>query len=42
MISSEYKEKGLQSGANLYLTKPVPPSILVETVNGVLQDTYPH
>jgi CheY-like chemotaxis protein len=42
MISSEYKEKGLQSGANLYLTKPVPPSILVETVNGVLQDAYPH
>lgn len=42
MTSSQHKEKGLESGANLYLTKPVPPSVLVETVNGVLQDTCLH
>lgn len=40
LSSGQHKDKGLESGANLYLTKPVPPSILVETVNGVLRDTY--
>ena len=40
LSSGQHKDKGLESGANLYLTKPVPPSILVETVKGVLRDTY--
>ena len=40
MNSDQHKVKGLESGASLYLTKPVPPSVLVETVNGVLQDAY--
>jgi len=40
LSSSQHKEKGLESGANLYLTKPVPPSILIETVNGILRDAH--
>ena len=42
MISDEHKEKGLASGANLYLTKPVSPSVLLETVNEILQETAPN
>lgn len=40
LSSGQHKAKGLEAGANLYLTKPVPPSILVETVNGILRDAY--
>lgn len=40
LSSVQHKKKGLESGANLYLTKPVLPSVLLETVNGILQDTY--
>ena len=42
LSSGQHKEKGLESGANLYLTKPVLPSVLVETVNNLLQDIYPN
>jgi DNA-binding response OmpR family regulator len=40
LSSGQHKARGLEAGANLYLTKPVPPSILVETVNGILRDAY--
>ena len=40
LSSGQHKEKGLESGANLYLTKPVPSAILVETVIGILRDSY--
>ncbi|MBK8902316.1 MAG: response regulator [Anaerolineaceae bacterium] len=33
-------QKGLDAGANLYLTKPVSPLTLVETVNQVLEDLH--
>jgi DNA-binding response OmpR family regulator len=42
LSSGQHKEKGLESGANLYLTKPIPPSMLIETVNGILQDARLH
>ncbi len=42
LSSGQYKERGLQSGASLYLMKPVPPSILVETVNGILREANIH
>lgn len=38
LSSGQHKEKGLACGANLYLTKPVPPSLLLETINGILKD----
>lgn len=38
LTTSEDKQKGLDVGVNLYLTKPVSPLTLVETVNQVLVD----
>lgn len=39
MASNEYKEKGLQSGANAYLTKPVSWPLLLETIQQILEDS---
>lgn len=41
LTSAEDKQKGLNAGANLYLTKPVSPLTLVEIVNQVLEDINP-
>ncbi|MBK8903094.1 MAG: response regulator [Anaerolineaceae bacterium] len=38
LTAGEDKQKGLDAGANLYLTKPVSPLTLVETVSQVLED----
>jgi DNA-binding response OmpR family regulator len=38
LTSDEDKQKGLDAGAILYLTKPVSPLTLVETVNQILED----
>ncbi|MAT96863.1 MAG: two-component system response regulator [Anaerolineaceae bacterium] len=39
LTADEDKQKGLDAGANLYLTKPVSPLTLVETVDQVLEDS---
>lgn len=38
MASKESKEKGHQSGANAYLTKPVSWPLLFETIERILED----
>ena len=38
LTADEDIQKGLDAGANLYLTKPVSPITLVETLNQVLED----
>lgn len=40
LTSAEDKKKGLESGANLYLTKPMARSALIQTVFEILKDSH--
>jgi CheY-like chemotaxis protein len=40
LSARQYKDKSQESGASAYLTKPVPPTLLVEIIQEVLENSY--